>query len=156
MKRLFALILVLVLSLSLVSCGGNGGNGGEEVKKYKIGVIYTANSAFWTSVGDGAAAKAEELNATGKYQITTYATGPAESGTSAQVQLFEDFVSQGYDGIIVAVSDPATTTRPSFCSPSATRSASLRQREDWMRPKRWSNCSMSWTGRDWSPAVSTS
>lgn len=108
MKRLFALILVLVLSLSLVSCGGNGGKGGEEVKKYKIGVIYTANSAFWTSVGDGAAAKAEELNATGKYQITTYATGPAESGTSAQVQLFEDFVSQGYDGIIVAVSDPAT------------------------------------------------
>ncbi len=106
MKRLVALVLVLVLALALASCGGGGSS--ADAKKYKIGVIYTANSAFWTSVGDGAAAKAEELNATGKYNITTYATGPAETGTSAQVQLFEDFVSQGYDGIIVAVSDPAT------------------------------------------------
>ncbi|MDO5137883.1 MAG: substrate-binding domain-containing protein [Oscillospiraceae bacterium] len=107
MKRLVALILVLVLAFALTSCGGGGKS---DAKKYKIGVIYTANSAFWTSVGDGAAAKAEELNKTGKYNITTYATGPAESGTSAQVALFEDFLSQGYDGIIVAVSDPATLT----------------------------------------------
>lgn len=105
MKRLVALLLVLVLAFALASCGGGGSS---DAKKYKVAVLYTANSAFWTSVGDGAAAKAEELNATGKYNITTYATGPAESGTSAQVQLFEDIVSQGYDGIIIAVSDPAT------------------------------------------------
>jgi len=105
MKRLVALLLVLVLAFALASCGGGASS---DAKKYKVAVLYTANSAFWTSVGDGAAAKAEELNATGKYNITTYATGPAESGTSAQVQLFEDIVSQGYDGIIIAVSDPAT------------------------------------------------
>ena len=105
MKRLVALLLVLVLAFALASCGGGGSS---DAKKYKVAVLYTANSAFWTSVGDGAAAKAEELNKTGKYNITTYATGPAESGTSAQVQLFEDIVSQGYDGIIIAVSDPAT------------------------------------------------
>ena len=102
MKRLVALLLVLVLAFALASCGGGGSS---DAKKYKVAVLYTANSAFWTSVGDGAAAKAEELNKTGKYNITTYATGPAESGTSAQVQLFEDIVSQGYDGIIIAV-DP--------------------------------------------------
>ena len=105
MKRLVALLLVLVLAFALASCGGGASS---DAKKYKVAVLYTANSAFWTSVGDGAAAKAEELNKTGKYNITTYATGPAESGTSAQVQLFEDIVSQGYDGIIIAVSDPAT------------------------------------------------
>lgn len=105
MKRLVALLLVLVLAFALASCGGGGSS---DAKKYKVAVLYTANSAFWTSVGDGAAAKAEELNKTGKYNISTYATGPAESGTSAQVQLFEDIVSQGYDGIIIAVSDPAT------------------------------------------------
>ncbi len=111
MKRLLSVILVLVLAFALVACGKDDGDTPKaDVKKYKIGVIYTANSAFWTGVGDGAQAKADELNATGKYKITTYATGPAESGTAAQLTLFEDFISQGYDGIVVAVSDPAVLT----------------------------------------------
>lgn len=109
MKKLFAVLMIMALALALVSCGDDGPKG-EDVKKYKIGVIYTANSAFWTGVGDGAEAKAKELNATGKYNISTYATGPSESGTAGQITLFEDFISQGYDGIVVAVSDPAMLT----------------------------------------------
>jgi len=111
MKRLFAVVLVLVLAFALVACGGGSDDKpNSDAKKYKIGVIYTANSAFWTGVGDGAEAKAKELNATGKYNITTYAAGPAESGTAGQIALFEDFISQNYDGIIIAVSDPAMMT----------------------------------------------
>ncbi|MBO4383643.1 MAG: substrate-binding domain-containing protein [Clostridia bacterium] len=109
MKRFMALILILTLALALASCGKKD-DPGNDAKKYKVAVIYTANSAFWTSVGDGAEAKAKELNATGKYNITTYAAGPAEAGTAGQIALFEDIISQNYDGIIIAVSDPAMMT----------------------------------------------
>ena len=47
MKKIIALALVLVMALSLVACGANGGSG--DVKTYKVGVaIYQYNDNFMT------------------------------------------------------------------------------------------------------------
>ena len=116
MKKLIAMLLILAMAVSLVACGGKTttktttgekaeGGSQEEVKKYKFGIIYTASNYFWDKVGDGGKAKAEELNATGKYQIDIYATGPQTSGAAGQIQLMEDMISQGYDGIIISCAD---------------------------------------------------
>ena len=46
MKKIIALVLVLVMALSLVACGGAADNG---VKTYKVGVaIYQYNDNFMT------------------------------------------------------------------------------------------------------------
>ena len=112
MKKIAALVLAIVLVIGLVACGSKKpaettAAGGEktEVKTYKFGVIYTANNYFWDKVGDGAKAKAEELNATGKYNISIYAYGPQTTGAAGQIQLLEDMISQKYSGVIISASD---------------------------------------------------
>ena len=131
MKKFAAILLTLILVFSLVSCDKSeqAGNSpdqskpsgsassdkgqSEEVKSYKFGIIYTANNYFWDKVGDGGKARAEEYNETGKYDITVYATGPQTTGAAGQIQLLEDMISQGYDGIIISASD-TTALLPSI------------------------------------------
>lgn len=118
LNKILSLALAMVLALSLTACGGSSASkpaasgstaaaaSGKEVKKYKFAVIYNANNAFWDSVGIGATDKAAELNKTGDYDIEVYAVGPATNGAAAQIQLFEDIMSQGYNGIVISCSDP--------------------------------------------------
>jgi len=119
MKKFVAILLTLILVLGLASCSQSeaGKSGGTkqsgDAKSYKIGIIYTANNYFWDKVGNGGQAKAEELNATGKYNITVYAIGPQNTGAAGQIQLLEDMISQGYDGIIISASD-TTALLPSI------------------------------------------
>lgn len=102
MKKVIALLLVVLMLFSLVACSKGGDNG---AKKLKIGVIYTANNNFWDKVGNGAKAKAEELSKDGKYKVEIYATGPQTTGAAGQIQLMEDMISQKYDGIIISCAD---------------------------------------------------
>lgn len=108
MKKYIALLLVVVLCLGLCACGTKkteDTKAASDAKSYKFGIIYTANNNFWEKVGDGGQAKADELNKTGKYNISVYATGPQTTGAAGQIQLMEDMISQKYDGIIIAASD---------------------------------------------------
>ena len=137
MKKFAAILLTLILVLGMVSCsqsepnepgpdqskptdqskpndsGSDNTEKPDEVETYKFGIIYTANNYFWDKVGVGGQAKADELNATGKYDISVYATGPQTTGAAGQIQLFEDMISQGYDGIIISCSD-TTALLPSI------------------------------------------
>lgn len=111
MKKLTAFVLALTLAFGLAACKksdptpSGGGGTGDEVKSYKFGIIYTANNAFWDKVGDGGLAKAAEYNESGKYKIEIYASGPQTTGAAGQIQLMEDMISQGYDGIIISCAD---------------------------------------------------
>ncbi len=81
MKKLTALVLALALALGTAACGKKEDpkpTGGQEVKQYKFGIIYTANNAFWDKVGDGGLAKAAEYKEAGKYNIEIYASGPPD------------------------------------------------------------------------------
>lgn len=117
MKKFAAILLALILVFSLASCGQSEKTGSKDqkgdVKSYKIGIIYLANHYFWDKVGEGGQAMAEELNASGKYNITVYATGPQTVGAAGQIQLLEDMISQNYDGIIISASD-TTALQPSI------------------------------------------
>ena len=118
--KVFSLAMAMLMALSLVACGGgdssgSGGStsaGGDGKKKdFRFAVIYTANNSFWDSVGQGAYDKAKELTDSGEYNVEIYAAGPATTGVAGQMQLFEDIMSQGYDGIIISCSD-STAMKP--------------------------------------------
>ena len=102
MKKVIALLLVVLMLFGLVACSKGGDSG---AKKLKFGVIYTGNNNFWDKVGDGAKAKVAELNKDGKYDVSVYCTGPQTAGAPGQIQIMEDMISQKYDGIIIAASD---------------------------------------------------
>ena len=121
MKKALSIVMATIMALSLVACGGStsssaagstpAASGGKDAKSYRFAVIYTANNAFWDSVGKGATDKAAELTATGDYEVEIYAVGPTDNSVGAQIQLFEDIMSQGYDGIIISCSD-STAMKP--------------------------------------------
>lgn len=117
LHRTLSLAMALVMAISLAACGSSAASkstpasraasgstaatstANKEKKKYKFGVIYNANNAFWDKVGQGATDKAAELTKSGDYDIEIYAAGPATNAVTDQMQLFEDMMSQNYDGI---------------------------------------------------------
>ena len=110
MKKFFALLLALVMSLSLVACGGgddattddatNEETGGETTN-YKISVVLkTLSSEYWGYVKAGCDAAAKDLG------IKVNVVGPgAESEIEQQVSMIEQQIGAGCDAIIVAPND---------------------------------------------------
>ena len=114
MKKLFALLLALVMSLSLVACGGddattddttddatNEETGGETTNDYKISVVLkTLSSEYWGYVKAGCDAAAAELG------VEVSVVGPgAESDIEGQVAQIEQQIGAGCDAIICAPND---------------------------------------------------
>ena len=118
MKKFFALLLALVMSLSLVACGGGddaaeepaGGDdaaneeaaGGEETAgDVEIAVVLkTLASEYWGYVKAGCDAAAADLG------VTVNVVGPgAESEIEQQVSMIEQQIGAGCDAIIVAPND---------------------------------------------------
>ena len=114
MKKFFALLLALVMSLSLVACGGgddattddttddatNEETGGETTN-YKISVVLkTLSSEYWGYVKAGCDAAAAELG------VEVFVVGPgAESDIEGQVAQIEQQIGAGCDAIICAPND---------------------------------------------------
>ena len=115
MKKFFALLLALVMSLSLVACGGgddattddttddatNEETGGETTNDYKISVVLkTLSSEYWGYVKAGCDAAAAELG------VKVSVVGPgAESDIEGQVAQIEQQIGAGCDAIICAPND---------------------------------------------------
>lgn len=114
MKKIVALLLVLVLSLSLVACGakdsGNEGNGGNnnveapgidntDETSFTVGfVISTQTNPFFVSLKDGAQAKADELG------IELIVLDSQDDSAKAASNM-EDLITRGVDLILVNPTD---------------------------------------------------
>ena len=116
MKKFFALLLALAMSLSLVACGGGSDTAGEDTSAetgaeesgdaaatsdVEISVVLkTLSSEYWGYVKAGCDAAAKDLG------ITVNVVGPgAESEIEQQVSMIEQQIGAGCDAIIVAPND---------------------------------------------------
>ena len=117
MKKFFALLLALVMSLSLVACGGGDTanedtstddtateeNGGDTATASDVEiavVLKTLASEYWGYVKAGCDAAAADLG------VTVNVVGPgAESEIEQQVSMIEKQIGAGCDAIIVAPND---------------------------------------------------
>ena len=118
MKKFFALLLALVMSLSLVACGGSDDaatddtatddttteeNGGDATTTSDVNisvVLKTLSSEYWGYVEAGCNAAAEALG------VNVTVVGPgAESEIEQQVSMIEQQIGAGCDAIIVAPND---------------------------------------------------
>ena len=117
MKKFFALLLALVMSLSLVACGGGDTanedtstddtateeNGGDTATASDVEiavVLKTLASEYWGYVKAGCDAAAADLG------VTVNVVGPgAESEIEQQVSMIEQQIGAGCDAIIVAPND---------------------------------------------------
>ena len=93
MKKIIALVLVLVMALSLVACGGKSDS-------KTIAVVAKGEShAFWQAVKAGAEAAAEEKGYTVTFQ------GPASESAKDvpnQITMVQTAVSNKVDGLVLA------------------------------------------------------
>ena len=116
MKKFFALLLALAMSLSLVACGGGSDTAGEDTSAetgaeesgdaaatsdVEISVVLkTLSSEYWGYVKAGCDAAAKDLG------IKVNVVGPgAESEIEQQVSMIEQQIGAGCDAIIVAPND---------------------------------------------------
>ena len=100
MKKVIALILVLVLALSLVACGGAKKDDGQKT----IGILMpTKEQTIWSIQGERLVAG---------YQAAGYATEIefAEDDSARQAMQIENMISKGVDALVVVAVDGAALT----------------------------------------------
>ena len=97
MKKIIAMLLVLVMALSLVACGGGAGS---DVTTYKVGVaIYQYNDNFMTLYRQEIEAYFKTLETdTFKYEITMV---DSQNDMNTQSSQIDTFITQGMDVIIL-------------------------------------------------------
>ena len=95
MKRIIAIVLVLMMIVSMTACAG------EDKVEISV-VLKTLASEYWGYVKNGCDAAAKELG------ITVTVVGPdAESNIAGQVTMIEEQIAAGCDAIICAPNDAA-------------------------------------------------
>ena len=117
MKKIIALLLVLVLAIGLIACGNKPADESKPADDNKPADGTTAaagekltiafvpkveGQAWWDYVKEGVLAWAEENKDVAE---VTY-KGPAEVDAAAQVQIMTDFVNQGVDVLCFSANDP--------------------------------------------------
>jgi len=97
-KKLIALFMIALLVVGAFAGCGEKEKGADEMT---IGVAHkNSSSPFWVSFEDGAKAAAEELG------VKIDMQGPAiENDPAGQLAIVENFITQEYDGIVVAPCD---------------------------------------------------
>lgn len=103
MKKILALIMVLVLSLSLVACGTKDDKGGVETpgkdEKYTVGfVISTQTNPFFVSLKEGAEKKAKELG----IELVVL---DSQDDSAKELANMEDLITRKVDLILVNPTD---------------------------------------------------
>ena len=105
MKKLFALLLVLAMVLSLVACGGSA-PAKEESKGYKIGITNSYNGNTYRQQMEAYLIEVcEALKADGT--ISEYTLSEADNDANTQISHIESFILEECDIIIV---DPCSST----------------------------------------------
>ncbi len=111
---MYSRLLLLSIVALAVGCGGdaakNGsGDNGSSEKVYQIAVIPKGTSHdFWKSVHAGAENAAAELG-----NVKVIWKGPLqENDTKGQIDVVQDFVIKGVDGIVLAPSDSQAMIEP--------------------------------------------
>ena len=103
MKKILALFMVLVLSLSLVACGTKDDNSGVETPgkdaKYTVGfVISTQTNPFFVSLKEGAEKKAKELG----IELVVL---DSQDDSAKELANMEDLITRKVDLILVNPTD---------------------------------------------------
>lgn len=109
MKRTLSFLMVLAMMLALVGCAANSQpqnnpdqpDDGEE-EQYTFGIVYPVVHPFFQGTTEGAEDKAEELG-----NVELIIKAPEVSDASKEIQLVEDLISMGVDGIAVGPVDAA-------------------------------------------------
>ncbi len=97
MKKLFSLLMVLVLCFTFTACGSTGGT---TTKKTVAVVLKTLSSEYWNYVKAGCDAAAKDLD------INVTVVGPgAESDIAGQVTMIEEQLGQKIVAIVCAPND---------------------------------------------------
>jgi ribose transport system substrate-binding protein len=111
--RKIMILLVLLISVTGISCNRAGQTGAGGKKKLTIAVIPKGTThEFWKSIHAGANKAASELTAQGT-QVEVIWQGPLrEDDREQQIQVVEGFVSRGVDGIVLAPLDNQALVRP--------------------------------------------
>ena len=95
MRRIIAIVLVLMMIVSMTACVG------EDKVEISV-VLKTLASEYWGYVKNGCDAAAEELG------ITVTVVGPdAESNIDGQVAMIQEQIAAGCDAIVCAPNDAA-------------------------------------------------
>ncbi len=104
MKKFFALIMVVVLSMAVFT----GCQGGEETKKkgdkdnYKIVVVpKDSTNAWFVRMEQGVQRFAKDTG------MDAFQKGPAKTDAAMQVQVIQDLIAQDIDALCVVPVDPA-------------------------------------------------
>src|SRR6266566_2874726 len=112
MRKIITLLIVLV-SVTGISCNRAGQPGAGAKKKLSIAVIPKGTThEFWKSIHAGANKASQELSAQGT-EVEVIWKGPLrEDDREQQIQVVEGFISQGVQGIVLAPLDSRALVRP--------------------------------------------
>src|SRR5882724_11000858 len=109
----FIILLVLLLSVTGISCNRSGQPSALTKRKLTIAVIPKGTThEFWKSIHAGSNKAASELSAQGT-EVEVIWKGPLrEDDREQQIQVVEGFTTQGVDGIVLAPLDNRALVRP--------------------------------------------
>ncbi len=106
--RMLALTWICAMAVGSVGCGK-----GSAPKGYSIAVIPKGTThEFWKAVHAGAVQAARELTASGTVVTVTWKGPLREDDREQQIQVVENFASQGINGLVLAPLDDRALVRP--------------------------------------------
>jgi ribose transport system substrate-binding protein len=113
MKKVITAIVLIALTVVLASVGCKQKESETSVDTYQIAVIPKGTThIFWKSIHAGAIKAQEELKAAG-VNVEVIWKGPLkEDDRESQIQVVENFVTQGVSGIVLAPLDDAALRMP--------------------------------------------
>jgi ribose transport system substrate-binding protein len=113
MKKVITAIVIVALAVVFTSAGCKKKQTEKSSDVYRIAVIPKGTThIFWKSIHAGAIKAQEELKAAG-VNVEVIWKGPLkEDDRESQIQVMENFVTQGVTGIVLAPLDDAALRKP--------------------------------------------
>jgi ribose transport system substrate-binding protein len=113
MKKVIAAIVLVALAVVLASVGCKKKETEKSIDTYRIAVIPKGTThIFWKSIHAGAIKAQEELKTAG-VNVEVIWKGPLkEDDRESQIQVMENFVTQGVTGIVLAPLDDVALRMP--------------------------------------------